>query len=310
MFLTGIKKVNIAPKSIIHINSFHIKTDRAKFFRSVSNKSGIYMLKYKKNEKFFYIGRAIDLAIRLRSHYNRSAGDNNRLGIFIKTVGWENISVHILEFTSPLQIKNKETSYIVNYLPTLNTLFSSIKSVHDFSTLSTHLQHRQTLNRASDPRLYQGMKKDFKLWVYVPGEKDGLWVVVKIFYNLQEAYTKLIISRRTLAKYVDTYLVYKGYLFFSSEIDDLNNNLLNKPNLLPISNYLKKQIWVYEILEGPGVEVNGVKGEPYLFYHKTFNTIKETSNFIGTSRSTIVNILDSELAMSKGFYCFTYPISA
>jgi len=216
MFLTGLKKVKKAPKSILHTNSFHIKIDRTKFLRSVSNKSGIYMLKYKKNEKFFYIGRAIDLAIRLRSHYNRSAGDNNRLGVFrrSKTVGWENISVHILEFTSPLQTKNKETSYIVNYLPTLNTLFSSIKSVHDFPTLSTHLQHRQTLNRAADPRLYLGplKKKDFKLWVYV--EKDGQWVVVNIFDNLQEAYKNLIITRRTLAKYMDTYVVYKGYLFF------------------------------------------------------------------------------------------------
>lgn len=316
MFLTGIKKMKKAPKSIIHINSFHFKTNRAKFLRSVSNKSGIYMLKYKKNEKFFYIGRAIDLAIRLRSHYNRSAADKNRLGIFLTTVGWENISVHILEFTSPIQIKKKETYYIVNYLPTLNTLFSSIKSVDDFPTLSTHLKHRQALNRAADPRLYPwhpprsaiGVKA-FKLWAYV--EKEGQWVVVNKFCNLQEAYTKLRITRITLANYVDTYVVYKGYLFFSSEIDDLNKNVLNKSNLLPISNYLKKKIWVYEIL--PGVEVKGGayarNGEPSLFFHKIFNTIKEASEFIGTSRSTIVNILDNELAMSKGFYCFTYPIT-
>jgi NUMOD1 domain len=39
--------------------------------------------------------------------------------------------------------------------------------------------------------------------------------------------------------------------------------------------------------------------------NKPFDTITEASSFIGTTRSTIINILDRNIAMSKRFYCFS-----
>lgn len=46
-----------------------------------------------------------------------------------------------------------------------------------------------------------------------------------------------------------------------------------------------------------------------LVNNKPFETIKDASLFIGTSRSTIINILDRHIAMSKGFYCYSKPLS-
>jgi len=46
-----------------------------------------------------------------------------------------------------------------------------------------------------------------------------------------------------------------------------------------------------------------------LVNNKPFETIKDASIFIGTSRSTVINILDRHIAMSKGFYCYSKPLS-
>lgn len=46
-----------------------------------------------------------------------------------------------------------------------------------------------------------------------------------------------------------------------------------------------------------------------LVNNKPFETIKDASLFIVTSRSTIINILDRHIAMSKGFYCYSKPLS-
>lgn len=46
-----------------------------------------------------------------------------------------------------------------------------------------------------------------------------------------------------------------------------------------------------------------------LVNNKPFETIKDASLFIGTSRSPIINILDRHIAMSKGFDCYSKPLS-
>ena len=56
------------------------------------------MLKYKHDNRIFYIGKALDLSVRLRDHYNRSSLGTNRLAVFLNMVGWSNLSVHIIEF--------------------------------------------------------------------------------------------------------------------------------------------------------------------------------------------------------------------
>lgn len=91
----------------------------------------------------------------------------------------------------------------------------------------------------------------------------------------------------------------KIFIFFTKEIKEtsLIINRSSELNTIGLSNYLPKKIWTYYL--------NTLN----LVYNKLFNTIKEVSLFIGTYRSTIINILDRNIAMSKGFYCFTRELN-
>ena len=105
------------------------------------------MLKYKHDNRIFYIGKALDLSSRLRDHYSRSSLGKNRLGVFLKMVGWSNISVHIIELYSENQLDKIENFFITKYLPTLNRKFSSSYSLKTYRSLSSLLFQRQSLNR-------------------------------------------------------------------------------------------------------------------------------------------------------------------
>ena len=131
------------------------------------------MLKYKHDNRIFYIGKALDLSVRLRDHYNRSSLGSNRLGVFLKMVGWSNISVHIIEFCFETQLDIRENYYIEKYLPTLNRKFSSLYSIKTYRSLSSLLLQRQTLNRVKHPQLNKNFNNvnikiniDFKLLNY------------------------------------------------------------------------------------------------------------------------------------------------
>uniref|UniRef100_UPI0022378595 GIY-YIG endonuclease n=1 Tax=Ramaria rubella TaxID=113071 RepID=UPI0022378595 len=114
--------------------------------------------------------------------------------------------------------------------------------------------------------------------------------------NLRRAQDKLSIETRTLNIYTDTFIPYKGFYYFSKELTD-SSNLLSQSNPFIISNYTPKKIWVYS------------SNDVTLVNNKPFETLKAASLFIGTSRSTIISILDSKIAMSKGYYCFSKELS-
>ena len=74
------------------------------------------MLKYKHDNRIFYIGKALDLSVRLRDHYNRSSLGTNRLAVFFTQqryrAGWSNLSVHIIEFCPETQLDIRENYYL------------------------------------------------------------------------------------------------------------------------------------------------------------------------------------------------------
>ena len=117
--------MNKCPNSILDCELFDNVDCRDKFRRDLQNKSGIYMLKYKHDDRIFYKGKSVDLSRRLGDHYNRSSLSSNRLGLFLRMVGWCNVSVHILEFCSELELDDRENHYIKKYLPSLNRKFST-----------------------------------------------------------------------------------------------------------------------------------------------------------------------------------------
>lgn len=47
----------------------------------------------------------------------------------------------------------------------------------------------------------------------------------------------------------------------------------------------------------------------YLINEKPFESINKAANYINVSPSTIKNVLDKNIAISKGFNCFSFPIT-
>ena len=66
--------------------------------------------------EYFTVGKALDLSVRLRDHYNRSSLGTNRLAVFFTQqryrVGWSNLSVHIIEFCPETQLDIRENYYL------------------------------------------------------------------------------------------------------------------------------------------------------------------------------------------------------
>lgn len=114
IFLNDIKYLGEYTETKLDCIHFNDKKSRNLFRKELVKKSGIYMLKYKHEKILFYIGKALDLSIRLRDHYTRSYLSKSRLGLFIKLVGWSNISVHVIEFCSETQLDIRESFLIKN----------------------------------------------------------------------------------------------------------------------------------------------------------------------------------------------------
>lgn len=70
------------------------------------------MLQYNLDPRFTYIGRSVDLGVRLKDHFNKSALSNNKLGLFLNLVGWADISVIILEFVKEQDLIKRENSFL------------------------------------------------------------------------------------------------------------------------------------------------------------------------------------------------------
>lgn len=54
------------------------------------------------------VGRSVNLGVRLREHYNKSALASNKLGLFLNLVGWSDISVYILELAKEQDLIKRE----------------------------------------------------------------------------------------------------------------------------------------------------------------------------------------------------------
>lgn len=112
LFLQDIKYTLDCPDSKLDCEQFQDENSRNLFRKKLVKQSGIYMLKYKHDNRIFYIGKALNLSVRLRDHYNRSSLGTNRLGVFLNMVGWSNLSVHIIEFCSETQLDIRENYYL------------------------------------------------------------------------------------------------------------------------------------------------------------------------------------------------------
>jgi len=311
-FLKNIKLVkdSLNITTILDCPNFYLEKERLAFRKSLNKASGIYMLKCKLDSRLFYIGQAVNLSNRLGSHFTRTELETTKLGNMIKLIGWNKFSVHILEYCEEEELISRENYYIEKYLPTLNGRFSSHYSNKIHRTLRSILKHIQLKNRRYEPISISTQNNELSVDTYLKF-KSKMWIYQQIsdcqinlinnrpFENLRQAQNILNIDARTIDIYADTYIPYKDFFFFTKEMKDTSIiiNRSRELNTIGISNYLPKQIWTYS------------SDTLSLVNNRPFNTIKEASLFIGTSRSTIINILDRNIAMSKGFYCFTRELN-
>lgn len=216
------------------------------------------------------------------------------------------------------------------------------------------------------------INKDINKGLYVykilPENDTFEYLNSKPFNNISEVQKclQIQITKQTILKYIDTFVQYKNYLFFSVDLlnikkEKLKNFNLLKPkplqplrqpcnvpltvtevNVYPISlitsfqsiiqarsvkilpinyipNYLSKLVWVYKVdflvqdsvktVRNSSVANEAKVKDLILIKDKPFNTISEASLYLNVSRSTIVNILDKNIAMSKGYLCFSNSLS-
>lgn len=74
--------------TLLDCQNFSLKEERLEFRTKLSKVSGIYMLKCKLDSRLFYIGQAVDLSIRLASHFSSTKLESNKLANTIKLIGW------------------------------------------------------------------------------------------------------------------------------------------------------------------------------------------------------------------------------
>jgi hypothetical protein len=134
-------------KTFLDCNNFYLEKERIKFRRQLSKISGIYMLKCKLDSRLFYIGQSLDLATRFASHFNRTEHESSKLGNILNYLGWENFSVHILEYCNEEDLIQRENYYIEKYLPSLNGKFSSYYSKKIHRNLRSILKYIQEKTR-------------------------------------------------------------------------------------------------------------------------------------------------------------------
>lgn len=328
LFLNDIKYKITCPETTLDCLLFHNEDNRNFFRKEIKNKSGIYMLKYKHDNRLFYIEKSVDLSTRLRDHFIRSSLAKNRLGVFLKMVGWSNISVHILEFCLETELDNRENFYIKKFLPTLNRKFSSLYSLKTYRSLSSLLNQRQSLNRIKNKRLNSKFNHKSPLWVYL--YPDMVLLNNLPFDNISKFKKIFNIDNRTVYKYLDTYTPYNGYIFLSADIfntllPESSSNIMTSTEKMDLKqedknlmlfnstitpSYKAIKIWVYKSedlsLVSPSSLIKEKRSNDTLI---PFNSISAASYFLNINPSTIKTLLNTKIANSKGYYFFDYIIS-
>ena len=97
--------------------------ERSLFLQSWGNKGGIYLIQYKHDPLVYYIGRTNKFQQRFKTHINHKLTD--KFHLFARLVGWDNFYVNIIEVCPREGQGVKENTYLQEYLPLLNTTFSS-----------------------------------------------------------------------------------------------------------------------------------------------------------------------------------------
>jgi group I intron endonuclease len=87
--------------------------------------SGIYKITFLPFRLFTYYGSSSNLGMRFKYHYFNGPKLRNYLGFFLKTFGWTNFAITVIEVCPKDRLPVRENWYLSKYQPILNVLRSS-----------------------------------------------------------------------------------------------------------------------------------------------------------------------------------------
>ena len=87
--------------------------------------SGIYKITFLPFRLFTYYGSSSNLGMRFKYHYYNGPKLRNFLGYFLKSFGWSNFSITVIEISSKDNLSVRENWYLNKYKPLLNVQITS-----------------------------------------------------------------------------------------------------------------------------------------------------------------------------------------
>ena len=122
--------------------------------------SGIYKITFLPFRLFTYYGSSSNLGLRFKYHYYNGAKLRNFLGFFLKTFGWTNFAITIIEVCSKDNLNVRENWYLSKYQPILNVLKSSGDEPRQPGTISrlTRSKISETLTGRKDSEITRAKK--------------------------------------------------------------------------------------------------------------------------------------------------------
>lgn len=228
-------------KAIAHCAN--VPNDLVGFRTKWKGVSGIYKITFLPFRTFTYYGSSVDLGMRFKYHYYNGPKQGNFLGLFLKTFGWSNFSITVVETCPRDVLLQRENWYLATFQPLLNVLMSNTKDPRVFGTLSllTRSKISATLTGRKDSDETRAKKSESRKGTLNPFYGKGPWVRAidaaaelagtkvyvydvpsfnlvngKPFRSIRATVEAMPVGASTLPSKLDTGKPFKGYYYYSS----------------------------------------------------------------------------------------------
>jgi len=214
-------------------------------FKPLKGKGGIYMFRYKKDPKIFYVGRAKDFYKRFKDHLNSNLKD--KFHKFVNSIGWDQFEFSIIEVCDLSIQQDRENYYLQKYLPLLNTIFkSNFSEIQSYDSLYKILKLRKS--KLDLDNKYKGIN----LYTY-EYYNNQISTNYNKFSSINAVSKELSIARETIGVYLNTYVPYRNLLFLTNKIEcfDLVGKLISDAMQgLNLNHNIAKKLFMYFIESG------------------------------------------------------------
>ena len=281
---------NIIDKSVLATcHDFTNMPVKAMFLKEWGNKAGIYLIEYKYDPSIFYIGRTNLFKKRFYEHWK--AESSSKFHLFIRLVGIKHFKFHVIEVCSKSELADRESYYLKNYLPLLNSVFSSKVELTVRETLASKLKKLRNLNKAlpSEPKRL--------VYTYDTSREGGINQKAIIFKNSREASITLGLPVSGILRYRNTGIPYRNKFFYSRPLVDFMQVWKESLRITPkgLTNKIRsKRVFAYN-----AKTLQGMSGTPFISINKA----------LGVHRSSIEFNLDKGkpvIARKSGYVIYFY----